>query len=520
MTRVRRLERKPLSFSTTMRNPIRMGDFLNCIAPFEGQILTNAIIFKVIKNVLQSKLYHTIYQKNDSLLWNKYINEEEYSNEQLNEIIENSPQQHKEAGFEKGWPSRFDTWYKLSMEFGFIFYKINSSITISTAGHLLLRACNPETRDESQIQNIFLNSLMKYQTNNPFRRNLNQNAPLVLLLKVLNCLSSANPNSPGIHRNELPLLICWKNSNAQELASLILSLRKKYQYNISEEIIYDICLNLLEANHTQRKRFKITQLTIETVDDFIRKMRITGLFSLRGSGRFLDLNHFEQSKAAHILETYSNYNTFQNEQDYFNYMGQVDSVILAAEEQTEGLLDIKLTTLKKWARDYSKEQIYEELQIINKRSESKNNILRFIDKPTRFEFLVSICLCQHFPNLTVIPNYSVDDEGLPKYVASGGKADIECSDTDSDSTVEVTLMTSRNQSIVEIPAITRHLQELAETSDKRVFSIFIAPTIHADTLYMVGYTKFQYNLDILPININEFISRIKEHPTISSFLSQ
>lgn len=201
-------------------------------------------------------------------------------------------------------------------------------------------------------------------------------------------------------------------------------------------------------------------------------------------------------------------------------MGQVDSVILAAEEQTEGLLDIKLTTLKKWARDYSKEQIYEELQIINKRSESKNNILRFIDKPTRFEFLVSICLCQHFPNLTVIPNYSVDDEGLPKYVASGGKADIECSDTDSDSTVEVTLMTSRNQSIVEIPAITRHLQELAETSNKRVFSIFIAPTIHADTLYMVGYTKFQYNLDILPLNVNELISRIKELTTIKGFLNQ
>lgn len=517
MSRAIRLEHKPLSFSTTMRNPMRIGDFLNCIAPFEGQILTNNIIECVIKNVLQAKLYHTMYQRANRELWTKFVNEEVYSSNELDTIIVNSPQQHKEAGFDEGWPSRFDTWYKLPMELGFVFYKINEPIIISTAGHLLLRATNQETRDDSQIQNIFLNSLMKYQTNNPFRRNLNANVPLVLLLELLQILSKTVTNSHGVHRNELPLLICWSNNDAQELCDLILSLRKKYQYTISDEIIYEKCLKLLEVDHTKKKRFKINQLTNESVDDFIRKMRITGLFSLRGSGRFIDLNHFEQVKATHILEHYNDVKTFQNEQDYFNYMGQVDPIILSSEEQSTDVLDIKLATLKNWAEKYSKEEIYEELQIINKRGESKNNILRFIDKPTRFEFLVSICLCQHFPNLTVIPNYSVDDEGLPKYVASGGKADIECSDINSDSIVEVTLMTSRNQSIVEIPAITRHLQELSEISSKQVFSIFIAPTIHADTIYMVGYTKFQFNLDILAYNIEEFINKVKDIAIYNQF---
>lgn len=519
MSRMIRLEHKPLSFSTTMRNPMRIGDFLNCIAPFEGQILTNNIIDHIIKNVLQAKLYHTMYQRMNKELWIKFVNEETYSNNELNTIIENSPQQHKEAGFDKGWPSRFDTWYKLPMELGFVFYKINEPIIISTAGHLLLRATNQETRDESQIQNIFLNSLMKYQTNNPFRRNLNENAPLVLLLEVLKILSKTVINSSGIHRNELPLLICWPNNNAQELCNLILSLRKKYQYAISDEVIYEECLKLLGADHTKKKRFKINQLTNEAVDDFIRKMRITGLFSLRGGGRFIDLNHFEQSKATHILEHYKDMKIFQNEQDYFNYMGQVDSIVLFSEEQSNDAVDVKLATLKNWTKQYSKEEIYEELHIINKRGESKNNILRFIDKPTRFEFLISICLCQHFPNLKVLPNYSVDDEGLPKYVAAGGKADIECSDINSDSIVEVTLMTSRNQSIVEIPAITRHLQELAETSSKQVFSIFIAPTIHADTIYMVGYTKYQYKLDILAYNIEEFLTKIQQHIKINDFLN-
>jgi hypothetical protein len=47
MKRERASEHKPLSFSTTMRNPARIADFLKCIAPFEGQMLTKDIIFEV-----------------------------------------------------------------------------------------------------------------------------------------------------------------------------------------------------------------------------------------------------------------------------------------------------------------------------------------------------------------------------------------------------------------------------------------------------------------------------------------
>ena len=46
--------------------------------------------------------------------------------------------------------------------------------------------------------------------------------------------------------------------------------------------------------------------------------------------------------------------------------------------------------------------------------ESRNPVLRIIDKPTRLEFLTSIALKQHFVGLTVQPNYHVDDEGLPQ----------------------------------------------------------------------------------------------------------
>ena len=41
---------KPLSFSTTMRNPNRIADFLNCLLPYEGKTLDNELIDKIYYN--------------------------------------------------------------------------------------------------------------------------------------------------------------------------------------------------------------------------------------------------------------------------------------------------------------------------------------------------------------------------------------------------------------------------------------------------------------------------------------
>ena len=56
----RKAERKPLSFSTTMRNPDRIAGFLNCLAPFENQILTHECIMNVVRNVIREKLYKPV----------------------------------------------------------------------------------------------------------------------------------------------------------------------------------------------------------------------------------------------------------------------------------------------------------------------------------------------------------------------------------------------------------------------------------------------------------------------------
>lgn len=115
---MRKTERKPLSFSTTMRNPDRIAGFIECLLPFENQTLTSDVIRKIICRVLNQKLYSTVYQVGIPE-YKRILNSDDdvYTEEQLNDIINNSPQQHKEAGFEQGWDSRFDTWFKLPMEF-------------------------------------------------------------------------------------------------------------------------------------------------------------------------------------------------------------------------------------------------------------------------------------------------------------------------------------------------------------------------------------------------------------------
>ena len=310
MAITRMAEYKPLSFSTTMRNPERIVEFLNCILPFEGKILTNEIIHEVTVNLISKKLYFT--QKYEMKIPEyKAIYADEnarFTREQVEDIIKNSPQNHKEAGFEKGWPSRFDTWYKLPMEFGFIYYEMDKPIEISTTGHMLIDALNENPKNDEKIRNVFLNALMKYQTNNPFRKNANANAALPLLLKVIKLLKEdQDENDAGVFRKELSLLICWPDNDAEAVYAKIKEIRHKYGYTYGDEVIYEICLKLLNATSEQKNRFKINQITGEAVDEFIRKMRITGVVSLRGNGRFLDFNSFEINKIDYILDNYYTY---------------------------------------------------------------------------------------------------------------------------------------------------------------------------------------------------------------------
>lgn len=490
-----------------------------CIKDFEGYELTSDVIKKIIKNVLHKGLYETTYQRKDKDLLDKVKSQEEqYTDEQLDDIIIKNPQNHKEAGFNHGWDSRFDTWYKLPKEFGFLYYEMNKPIEISTTGHMLMNAYQQNPSNEQKIQNVFLNALAKYQSDNPFRKNKNSNVPLMLLLNVIQLLKQdKEENDAGVFRQELSILICWQNNDAYALYQYLKQLRKEVGFTYSDEYIYERCLVLLEGDETKKNRFKISQICGESVDEYIRKMRSTGIISLRGNGRFLDFNQFEIDKIRYLLQKYSNYPIFSDKKSYYKYMGQIDSQIVSIESNINlDTSEIRKKTLHQYAKNYTPEQIFDELKKLsaNKRIESKDPVFKFIPAPTRLEFLTSIALIQQFPTLDVNPNYIVDDEGLPTCTASGGMADIVVLDVAYDSLFEVTLMRGRQDQVNnEIVPIRRHLMEYKKIKEN-AFSVFIAPSIHEDTKEMASWYKYKDNLDILTFDILTFLENIKHKSSL------
>ena len=503
-----------------MRNPERIPKFIKCLLPFEGMILTSDIIHKIVKKVIREKEYIPLYvQRNPELKRIIKSADEFFTDEQLELIITMSPQKHKEKGFEYGWDSRFDTWYKLLKEFGFLRYAMNEPIEVTSTGHMMVDAYSEEPCNERKIQMVFLNALMKYQTNNPMRSTLTANAPLPLLLKVIRLFKAdKTQNNAGLYRGELPILICWQNNDAEALYNYIKNIREEKGFNYSDEFIYEHCLLILQSDN--RKYLKMNTICHEAVDEYIRKMRMTGLLSIRGNGRFLDINSFEKDTADYVIEHYSTYPTFTAESDYINYMGTIDSEIVKLENQAQpDFSDVRIKTLQRFAKEMDKDTVKRELLAVCAKKESTDKVLKYINAPTRLEFLTSIALVQNFEGLEVCPNYAVDDEGLPTFTASGGYADIECYDIDYDSYFEVTLMCGRSDQVNnEIIPISRHLREAKEKRREASFSVFIAPAIHSDTIEAAEWQKKKYEVDIIPLNVVEFVQKISDIDKVSQLL--
>lgn len=524
---VRESEHKPLSFNTTIRNPERIPNFISILVQFEGQILTNDLIMQIVAKLISKKLYRPNYIGRVARLKEIYNDPtRDFTDDDVINIIENSPQNHKETGFDKGWPSRFDTQFKLPMELGFVYYSIGEPIIVSRTGHLLVEASEHSNQNGDvipengeQIQKIYLNSMMKYQACNPFRRNLNDNVPLILLLQVIKLLrDDPDENDAGIYRKEISLFICWPNNDAFALYNHIKQIRRTYRFSYSDEIMYDICMSLLNAGPEKRRRFKMSQITGELVDEFIRKMRMTGLISLRGRGFFIDFNTFEQIKIDYIVQNYNTYQKFEEKIEYFNYMGEIDENVVNLPTIIHADLNrLRIDSIIRYSREYESEYISSELLKLCNRRASDDILFKEIPGPLRLEFLVSICLKQHFTETIVSPNYVIDDEGLPIHTAGGGVADISCFDNQWNSLFEVSLIVARNQVTDEIIPINRHQLD-AKIQNPNTFSVFIAPTLHPDAIRATEWIQSRDGTRIISFDINTFLNVIQQHSTAQSLI--
>lgn len=498
----RKSEYKPLLFTITLRNPERLKIFLTVFEEYDGQLLTNKIIEKVAKTLIRKGLYQPM--KVSSVVREKWNNDVELSEEETERVYANNPQSHKEAGFEEGWPSRFDTWFKIAKELGFVWYRPNEKIFFSESGKMLLDKEKPE----NELM-VFANAFAKYQRQNPFRRVLNKNVPLILLIQTIKLLNDdPEYKGAGISRLEIPLLLCWQNDNAESLYKEIKKLRKKYGYSPSNEIILELCYGLL--NETKRDDDSILG---DYPDDFIRKMRLTGLFSLRGGGRFIDVNTKETATVDYILNNYVSYKEFETEKEFFDYIGKVDRGLISTLSVFKAPIKTTKAELDKWVKHYEWESIKKELLNLAQRKSSEDDILKVIEQPLRLEFLTSLAILKKLPDVIVRPNFISDDEGLPTSFALGGNPDIECLEDKDTILVEVTLLTGTQQHIRESFSVHRHLEEYVKRGTKS-YAVFISPKSFVDTERYFDFIK-KDGLEVRISDIDKFVVGLEMKTTLN-----
>ena len=524
----RKAEYKPLLYTTTVRNPERIKYSLFILKKFENKVLTNELATSVVAELIKYGLYRPMKVSDDvKSIWKQTAGGEFavtlLDDKTASKIIEENPQKHKEAGFDWGYPSRFATIFDLAKEFGFVYFKVDEKIEFSELGNILVDIVDVQNNGNNEIslnlknpereQSVFLQSLARSQRANPFVKVLNDNIPLILLLqtiKLINADSSCG-NNCGISRKEIPLLLFWKDNNAAGLYSRIRQLRTDFGYTPSDEVIIDICIN--EIMKGEYKKFDPHSIMNDYVDEFIRKMRMSGLISLRGAGRFIDINHNEDNKVDYILENYSDYARFDDEHKYFEYMSKIDENLIA--QKAEVISDKKTNDLlSEWLKTYNWNSIKNELHILATHKTSKNDVLKFLAAPVRLEFLTALAIKSKLPAVIVKPNYSCDDTGLPTSTAGGNKGDIECFENGNGILVEVTMAEGRTQTMMEVWPIERHLATFIEDNKFSAQCIFIAPTIYSDSKRQIEFVKFSNKLIIRDYAIDDWSEYLEKENTL------
>ena len=526
MANRRAAEYKPLLFTTTVRNPKRLKSLLWVLRRFNGMLLSDDLATKIVGETIRYGLYRPMKKSLSVEQKWKGTPKGEFadyilSDDEVFYMLGNNPQEHKEAGFARGFPSRFATIFDFAKELGFVYFSPGESIYFSEIGVKMADVFSVQIIDKQIIveeqhpeyeQQVFLQAMCKSQRANPFVRVLNENVPLILLLEVVKKIDADSEfNNAGISRKEIPLLIFWKDNDAEALYQRIKRLRRQYRYAPSDEVIIDICINeIMGGNY---KKFDPRSIMNDYVDEYIRKMRLTGLISLRGAGRFIDINRYENKKVEYVLSKYSTYRKYKTEHEYFNYMAEIDENLFSieavhvAKSQSENLL-------VNWLEAFSWDSIKRELMILAGRKLTKDDVLKFLSAPVRLEFLIALAIKSKLPKVRVIPNYACDDTGLPISTAAGGVGDIECIELQHGVLVEVTMAEGRQQTMMEVWPIDRHLIDFKDKYMQASQAIFVAPTIYYDSQRQIDWLRSDNNSIIRPYKIAEFVQYLE----LSSYL--
>lgn len=446
------------------------------------------------------------------------------------------------------------------IKLGLVYKDKDNIIRISDVG-------NKYINDEITDEEFFIDSLVKLQYPNPIdesysTRNIKPFIAILQLIKKVNELCKLKGmKEKGISKDEFGIfaLSILDYRKIDEYAQLIVDYRIKYEsiHNNADkkEFKESYILSFLSNYYKPLNNYD------EYADNMIRYIRQTKLIYIRGKyeniyidlepRRIVEINMLLSSDDAKPLifsdmqswiDYYSNYGTYDlpyetdellreiisninkdNSDNAGKYNISYNEIIPTGDKKNLKVLVTKAreertriqnVVLKQEYFDTSKiDETIDMLLAINNRDKSK---LTF--KPSlELEKWVNIALNIINDSILIKPNTKVGDDNEPINTAPPGVADIECYYNDFNMICEVTMLTSRDQWFNEGQPVMRHLRDFENKDVKVSYCLFVAPSIHQDTLNTFWYsTKYEYEgkkQNIIPLTIkqlNEVLLSVKK----------
>lgn len=550
--------KKPWSITTTLRNPDRLRSFLMTLDKMNGEEWDR-----------QAQEKYQIYLIQDR---NYGYGSSQFYNGLSQEQVDLINDQTKELSFDFAKEVFYAKNYEDPSMRGRQSFNPLKKIGLATVddGKIKITDLGKDfLKEDFDYGDIFLRSFLKWQIPNPASNDYKREdgydiKPFIGVLHLINAVNIKSRENgekeKGISKQEFalfcPTLINY--NQVEPYAQKIIELREKQAGKTKREkneIFKDFQNRFLKDFLIDPSDTELSGL-ISNLKDYgdnaIRYFRLTRFLYIRGGGFYIDLEPRRIVEITNLLAFDSaKSKDFDDEAEYLDYISDINKPELPWEtpEEYKKIIKILIDDIREYQKELNIELIQEEnylsfgkdelkdyisvlrkqrrslqekenhvnSQDINQVSEyieTLENIFNLEDKPIVLEKMSSLGLNALNDAIKIQPNYPVGDDNEPTFTAPANTPDIECFYESFNAICEVTMLKSRDQWYNEGQPVMRHLRDFESVnSDKESYCLFIAPSIHRDTLNTFWMAvKYEYEgspQKIVPLTINNFIKVLK-----------
>jgi len=546
----------PWSISTTIRNPERITGLLKVVDMIDGAKwdVNTQVKFQIL--LIQCREYGYRSTQFYSGLSRDIVNI-------IDDISIDVPYEIAEKAFKsknyRDPPMRGRQSMNPLKKLGFASIE-NDRVKITKLGKKIISG-------EVDLGDALLRSFLKWQIPNPASRvysfskgyNVNPFICTISLISKVNEMEKERGNKPkGLSKREFELFIP-SLINYQQIDDYVekichfrdiqVGLNKSERKEARDSYRQEFAREFLYTDNYEKTE-KFLEALIAYGDNIIRCFRLTRLLCIRGNGFYIDIEPRRKVEIDEILKTFTGEaNVFTSSNDYANYISDYNLPVLPWETHTKKLdiaklilkdinecekilgisiyssfdLDTKSDNdLDDYIKNLRGKRASLQEQVNHNKSQAIGNLEKYIndlknifmyeDKSILLEKFVTQGLYALNDAIMIKPNYPVGDDNEPTFTAPSGVPDIECYYKKFNAICEVTMLKNRNQWYNEGQPVMRHLREFenkVKEARTNTFGIFIAPSIHRDTLNTFwNANKYEYEgskQKIIPITINQFI---------------